>query len=173
MRSAASPPTPAMNPFSCRPRALWLPGAVFQPRRVLFPGKTAAPFPPGCSMSAAGWLLRRSGWPISGAGCAMRRSWTQVSKPGCSISSAGPSLRRSGRLPISRKEHPGALMEDPAASRAHPGNASEHPGRKSGHPSTEAGASARTRRHPRTLASAPTATTQPRTENRERRTQST
>jgi hypothetical protein len=87
-------------------------------------------------MSASGWLLRHSGWPINGAGCSTVRSWTQVRQPGCSVIGAGWPIRRSGRLPISRREHPGAFMEDPAASMAHPGSASEHPATASGHPKT-------------------------------------
>jgi hypothetical protein len=73
---------------------------------------------------------------MSGAGCSTARSWTQVRQPGRSISGAGSSMRRSGRLPISRREHPGEFMEDPAASMAHPGSASEHPATASGHPRT-------------------------------------
>ena len=85
-------------------------------------------------MNASGWLLRRSGWPMSGAGCSTARSWTQVRQPGCSITGAGWPMSRAGRLPISRREHPGAFMEDPAAPMAHPGSASEHPADTSGHP---------------------------------------
>lgn len=127
-------PTPAMNPFSRPNRPFCPPGAAFRPGMALFPQKKAAPFRPGCSMNASGWLLRRPGWPMSGAGCSTARSWTQVRQPGCAISDAGWPIRRSGQLPISRREHPGAFMEDPAASMAHPGSASEHPETASGHP---------------------------------------
>jgi hypothetical protein len=85
-------------------------------------------------MNASGWLLRRSGWPINGAGCSTVRSWTQVRLPTCSVIGAGWPMRHSGRLPISRREHPGAFMEDPAARMAHPGCASDHPDRRMGRP---------------------------------------
>lgn len=127
-------PTPAMNPF-CRPtRPMLPPGNAFRPGRRLFSLKTAAPFRPGCSMNASGWLLRCSGWPMGGAGCSTARAWTQVRQPGCSISGAGWPIRHAGQFPISQREHPGAFMEDPAASMARPGSASEHPETTSGHP---------------------------------------
>ncbi|MEQ1748016.1 MAG: hypothetical protein ABL974_01230 [Prosthecobacter sp.] len=66
----------------------------------------------------------------------MARSWTQVCQPWCSSLGAGWPNRRSGRLPISRREHPGALVEDPAASMAHPDSASENPATASGYPKT-------------------------------------
>jgi hypothetical protein len=128
--------TPAMNPFSRPNRPIFPQGTAFRPGMALFPRKTAAPFRPGCSMNASGWLLRRPGWPMSSAGCSTARSWTQVRQPGRSISGAGWSISHSGRLPISRRENPGAFMEDPAASMAHPGSASEHPATASGHPKT-------------------------------------
>lgn len=146
-------------------------GTVFLGKRAVLSLQTAAPFRPGCSMNAAGWLLRRSGWPIGGAGCSTARSWTPVRLSGCFITDAGWPIRRSGLLPISRSEHPGPFMEDPAASMAHPGCASDHPATASAHPAADVGAFARTRRpQTRTLASAPTPARQPRTRNSEPRT---
>lgn len=109
-------------------------GAVFLGKRALLSLETPPPFRPGCSMRAAGWLLRLSGWPSSGAGCPMRRSWTRVRLPGCSIRGAGWSRRRAGRRPISASGHPGPFREHPAASRAHPGGAGGHPATAGGHP---------------------------------------
>lgn len=117
----------AMNLLSRSNRLVLPPGIVFRPGRVLFPVKMAAPFRPGCSMSASGWRLRRPGWPMSSAGCPMARVWTQVCQPGRSISGAGWPIHRPGRLPISRKEHPGAFMKNPAACMEHPGQQSGRP----------------------------------------------
>lgn len=134
LSSRPSHPTPAMNPFSRPARLILPPETAFRPGMVRFPLKMAAPFRSGCSMSTAGWLLRRSGWPMSGAGCSLARSWTEFLASGCSITGSGVSIGRSGRLPISRREHPGAGMEDPAVSMDHPGSASEDPAAASGHP---------------------------------------
>lgn len=123
-----------MISFSRPTRLILPPRTAFRPGIALFPMKTATPFRPGCSVNASGWLLRRLGWPIIGVGCSTVRSWTQVRQPGCCISGAGWAIRRSGRLPISRREHPGAFMEDPAARMAHPGCAIEHPAETSGCP---------------------------------------
>lgn len=135
LESQENSPLPAMTPCFPVRRRLSLPQGPFSPFGGRFGGQTrlfrpfsprfapkrAAPFRPGCSLRRAGWSMdggrtspRGAGCSPMAAGCSRRGAGCPIDAAGTSMRGAGCSIDGAGARPFSRREDPGAWREDPA-----------------------------------------------------------